>query len=85
MKTSVIKIPDDILLATRMTSKDIATELAIHLFEAGKLSIGKAKSLAGMSFFEFQNLLASRKIAVHYGIEEYKEDINTLKRLKRAR
>ena len=84
METSVIKIPDDILLASHMTSKDLTVELAIHLFETGKLSIGKAKSLAGMSLWEFQNLLASRKIAIHYGIEEYKEDINTLKRLKRA-
>lgn len=84
MKTSSIKIPDDILLASRMTSRDIAVELAVHLFETGKLSIGKAKSLAGMPLWAFQNLLASRKIPVHYSIEEYKEDLNTLRRLKRS-
>jgi predicted HTH domain antitoxin len=83
MKSSVIKIPDDILFASRMTSKDIVIELAVHLFQTGKLSIGKAKTLAGMTLWEFQNLIASRKIAVHYGVEEYKEDIATLKRLKR--
>jgi predicted HTH domain antitoxin len=83
MKSSVIKIPDDILFASRMTSKDIVIELAVHLFQTGKLSIGKAKTLAGMTLWEFQNLIASRKIAVHYGVEEYKEDITTLKRLKR--
>jgi len=77
MKTSVIKIPDDILLASHMTLKDIAVELAVHLFETGKLSIGKAKSLAGLSLWEFQHLLASRKIAVHYGIEEYREDLTS--------
>lgn len=85
MKISVIKIPNDILLASRMALEDIAVELAVHLFERGKLSIGKAKSLAGMSLWEFQNLLASRKIPIHYGIKEYKEDVNTLRRLKRAR
>jgi predicted HTH domain antitoxin len=67
-----------------MTSKDIAVELAVHLFETGKLSIGKAKSLAGMTLWTFQNLLASRKIPIHYGVEEYKEDLNTLRRLKRS-
>ena len=84
MKTFTIKVPDDILIASRMTSKDIIVELAVHLFESKKLSIGKAKSLAGMTIWEFQNLLASRKIPIHYGIKEYKEDINTLKRLKRT-
>jgi predicted HTH domain antitoxin len=84
MKTFPIKIPDDILLASRMTSKDISVELAVHLFETGKLSIGKAKSLAGMTLWTFQNLLASRKIPIHYGVEEYKEDLNTLRRLKRS-
>ena len=84
MKTFPVKIPDDILLASRMTSKDISVELAVHLFETGKLSIGKAKSLAGMTLWTFQNLLASRKIPIHYGVEEYKEDLNTLRRLKRS-
>jgi predicted HTH domain antitoxin len=84
MKTFPVKIPDDILLASRMTSKDISVELAVHLFETGKLSIGNAKSLAGMTLWTFQNLLASRKIPIHYGVEEYKEDLNTLRRLKRS-
>ncbi len=84
MKASDIKVPEDVLSAAKMTEQEIAIELAIHLFETGKLSIGKAKTLAGMTYWEFQNLLASRKIAVHYGVKEYKEDIKTLKRLKRV-
>ncbi len=84
MKASAIKLPEDVLSAVRMTEQEIAVELAVHLFETGKLSIGKAKTLAGMTYWEFQNLLASRKISVHYGVKEYKEDIKTLRRLKRA-
>ena len=81
----VIEIPDDILLTLKMTPKDIKIELAVHLYETRKLSLGKAKSLAGVSLWEFQNILASRKIPVNYDMEDYKEDINTLKKLQRIK
>jgi len=83
LKTAALKIPDTVLSATRMTEKELSVELAVYLFERGKLSIGKAKELARMTLREFQYLLASRKIPVHYGTREYKEDIKTLKTLKR--
>ena len=72
----VIEIPDDILLTLKMTPKDIKIELAVHLYETRKLSLGKAKSLAGVSLWEFQNILASRKIPVNYDMEDYKEDMD---------
>jgi len=85
MRVSIIKVPEDILTATRMTPDEISAECAIHLFENGKLSMGKAKKLAGMTLWEFQNFLASKKIPIHYGVAEYKEDIATLRRLKRIK
>jgi len=45
MRVSTIKVPEDILTATRMTPDEISAECAIHLFENGKLSMGKAKIL----------------------------------------
>lgn len=83
MKAAPLKVSDSLLSASRMTEKELSIELAVYLFEKGKLSIGKAKELAGMTLWEFQYLLASRRIPVHYGIKEYKEDIKTLKALKR--
>jgi len=83
MKNIPIKISDEFLIASRMTEKEIARELAIYLFKEGKLSIGKAKELAGITIWELQHLLASRGIFVHYGIEDYKKDLKTLKKLKR--
>ena len=83
--TSSIQISDELLHATRMTSEEVTKELAIHLYEAQKLSLGKATELAGMSRVAFQQLLASRKIPMNYDILEYKEDISTLKKLKRIK
>ena len=85
MKTAIatLEIPREVTYATRMTLDELRKELAIHLFEEGKLSFGKARSLAAMTIWEFQQLLGSRGIVVHYDIEDYEEDLETLKRLGR--
>jgi len=54
----------------------------VLLYRQGRLSIGKARcELAGMTLWQFRQLLGSRQIAPHYGIEEYREDIETLEHL----
>ncbi|MCX6040453.1 MAG: UPF0175 family protein [Caldilinea sp.] len=79
-----IEIPREVLHAARMTASELQRELAVHLFAEGKLSFGKAREVAHMGFWEFQQLLASRRIPVHYDIEEYEEDLATLSRLDAA-
>ncbi len=59
-------------------------ELALYLFERDKLSFGKAREMAEMTAWEFQLLLESRGIAVHYGVREYEEDLATLKMMTTA-
>ena len=76
-----IEIPREVLHAARMTSAEIQRELAVHLFAEGKISFGKARELGRMGFWEFQQLLASRRIPVHYDLADYEEDIATLARL----
>ncbi len=78
-----IEIPREIVHATRMTPEELRSELAVHLFQQGKLSFGKAREMAGMSVWSFQQLLSTRGIPAHYDIREYEEDISTLKELGR--
>ncbi len=79
MSTTVsIEIPREILRATRMTPQEIKQDLAILLFQQGKLSSGKAREMAGMSVWSFQQLLGSRGIPVYYDQMEYEEDVHTL-------
>jgi predicted HTH domain antitoxin len=82
-RAAAIEIPREISYAARMSPEELKKELAIHLFEEGKLSFGKARSLAAMTIWEFQQLLGSRGIVVHYDIEDYEEDLETLRRLGR--
>ena len=78
-----IEIPREVLLATRMTLDDLRRELAISLFQQGKLSFGKAREMVGMSFWAFQQLLGSREIPVHYDLEEYETDLKNLHEIGR--
>ena len=78
-----IEIPREVIHATRMTPEELRRELAIHLFQQGKLSFGKAREMAGMTVWAFQQLLGSRGIPVHYDVEDYEEDLATLQELGR--
>lgn len=76
-------IPDEILQATRMTAEELRQEIAVLLFQKDKLTLALASRLAGMSRLQFQHLLASRQIPVHYDVAEFEEDLKTLSGLGR--
>ena len=76
-----LEIPSEIFHAARMTPLEMKRELAVHLFQQDRLSVGMARKMADMTLLSFQQLLASRGIAPHYDVAEYEEDLATLKDL----
>ncbi|WP_017716259.1 UPF0175 family protein [Kamptonema formosum] len=78
-----VVISDDILQAAEMSESEFMLEIAILLFQKDKISIGKASHLAGMNLIEFQREIASRGICIHYDVEEFQEDLKTLRKLGR--
>jgi len=76
-----IEIPREIIHATRMTPEELRRELAIHLFQQGKLSFGKAGEMAGLTVWTFQQMLGSRGIHVHYDLEDYEADRSILEEI----
>jgi predicted HTH domain antitoxin len=81
--TISVEIPREVVHATRMTLDELKRELAVYLFQQGKLALGKARETAGMTVWDFQLLLGSRGIPVHYDVREYEEDLTTLRDLGR--
>ena len=79
----VIGIPRELIRATGMTPTELRRELAIYLFQQGRLSFGKARELAEMDAWAFQQLLGSRAISVHYDVDDYEQDLQTLRELGR--
>jgi predicted HTH domain antitoxin len=74
-----ILIPDDVIYATHMNASEFMQEIAIHFFELDRLTLGQASRLAGMSQLQFQFLLFSRQISVHYDVAEFEADLQTLR------
>ncbi len=70
MNTQEIKIdlPSDILLTLNETEhelkQNIKISLAMRLYSQGKLTIGKAAQISGMSRYEFENILAENNIPI---------------------
>jgi predicted HTH domain antitoxin len=63
--------------AARATTDELKIELAIHLYETRRLSIGHAREMAGLSLWEIRQLLASREISPHYDVADLDEDMQT--------
>ncbi|CCI22428.1 MULTISPECIES: UPF0175 family protein [Microcystis] len=78
-----LTISDEILSLTRMSESELKQEIAIMLFQKEKLTLGQASNLAEMNQFQFQNLLASRQIPLHYDLEDLDADVKTLGKLGR--
>lgn len=73
-----VVISDEILQSSRMSETEMKQEIAVMLFEKEKLTLAQASRLAAMPRISFQQLLASRKIPVHYGLAELEADVRTL-------
>jgi predicted HTH domain antitoxin len=61
----ILEVSQDILNSARITPSEILVELAICLYAQGRLSIGRAHEMAGVSLWEFRLVLVSHRIAVH--------------------
>jgi predicted HTH domain antitoxin len=74
-----LEIPEDIILSLKIPKdkiqKELLKELSIILYEKHILSFGKARELAKMTKWEFQEELGKHKISRHYTEKDLMEDI----------
>jgi predicted HTH domain antitoxin len=79
MTKMTLEVPTEVLEAVKLPSgemeKEFRKELALALYQRGILSLGKARVLAQMSRWEFEELLGQRKIVRHYTDADLNEDI----------
>ncbi len=74
-----ISLPEDIVKSVRIPPGEIEDELrkelAASLYVRQALSFGKARKLANMTNWQFQQLLAKHKIARNYDDADLTEDL----------
>ncbi|MBI3491043.1 MAG: UPF0175 family protein [Acidobacteria bacterium] len=78
-----VTISDDVLAAAHLSEAELRRELAVALFREERLTLAQASRLAAIDQLAFQAVLADRKIPIHYGIEEFDEDLRTIDALER--
>jgi len=80
--SATLDLPFDLYAAARLTPDEVRRELALHLYREGKLSFGRARELSGLDVWAFMHLLGVRGIEAHYDVDEYEEDLATLRELR---
>ena len=78
----IVEIPDKVIEQTGLSSREFLLKIAVLLFQEEKLSLGQASELAGMHQSAFQKELATRKIALHYGKDDFERDLETIASLR---
>ncbi len=73
-----LTIPRNLVKETGHSEADVKLEIAVVLFRNQLYSLGKASEFAGLHPSQFQKELADRQLSVHYDIDEYQQDIDTL-------
>ena len=74
-----LTISDEFLQTAKTSEAELKLEIALILFQQEKITLGTASQFAGMNQLEFQRILGSRQIPIHYGGEDLYQDLQTLK------
>lgn len=79
-----VTISDDILQASGLSASEFRSEIALHLFETGRLSLHYASQLAQMHPSAFRQLLKQRQIPLYsYDVADFQLDLKNLTELGR--
>jgi len=77
----MLVIQNELLQSANMNEQELLEEIAIMLYEKGRLSFGIAAKMANKDYSAFQLLLGANNINVNYGVNELLEDIETIEKM----
>jgi len=78
-----VTIPDEVLAAAHISEPELKRELAVALFRQERLTLAQASRWAEVTQLAFQALLAEREIPIHYGPDEFRVDVRTVRTMER--
>lgn len=81
----LLELNDKVINSTGLTDDELRIELAVRLYEDGKITVGQGGTMTGLGSIRFQQELGKRKIAWHYDIEDFEADLETLRKLSSDR
>ena len=79
-----IVISDEIIKASELSQAEFLQEIALYLFQSGRLTLGYAAQMAEMEKYVFQEFLKSRQVPLYvYDVEDFEVDLKNLQELNR--
>ncbi len=72
-------IPGEIIDKLHTSPSELVIDFAVYLYDKEKISMGQAKSLAGLTQLEFQKELAKRDVYIKYDLNDLRTDLENLK------
>jgi predicted HTH domain antitoxin len=85
MEEISVKVPRDLVRILKVRDEDVPKlvrlYLAIELYREGKISLGKATEIAGVTKWEMLEILASKGIPIQYDVKDLEKDIEILEEM----
>ena len=74
-----IELSDYTLVGLTVTPARLRLEMAVGLYASDTVTLGQGAAIADVSQSQFQRELGRRGVCIHYGVNEFEEDLETLK------
>jgi predicted HTH domain antitoxin len=78
-----VEVQDARLQGLQVTPDRLRLEMAAGLYASEDVTLGQAAGIAGLSQTRFLRELGRRGICIHYGVEEFEQDLQTLHAIRR--
>ena len=75
-------IPDELLKKAEISANELLIEIAIYLYDKGRLSFGQARTLSGLDHLLFQKEMSKRDVYIKYDVDDLEIDLNNLSQLR---
>ncbi len=75
-------IKEEILNRIEISAEELMIEIAVHLYDTGRFSMGQARNLAQLDQLSFQQELKKRDVYIKYDAEDLKDDLSNLRKVR---
>ncbi|HXI73907.1 MAG TPA: UPF0175 family protein [Verrucomicrobiae bacterium] len=81
----IVEVQDELLRGLKVSPQRLQLEAAAGLYASDAVTLGQAAAIAGISQSELLHELGRRGICVHYGVDDFEQDLQTLEDTGRLR
>jgi predicted HTH domain antitoxin len=74
-----VTLPAD--LEAKVRPEELRLDLAVGMYAARRVTLGRAAEVAGLTQLDFQRELGRRKVPLHYDLEDWAVDVQAVREL----